>query len=241
MLTFVFHGRGARNTVLLGKVTNPISHPLSPTLSPTLSLTLSLSLSLSRLSPSHYSGTENTIQFTPGPPQSLEVVPVTSSSLRLNWEQPIYPNGLIEHYIVYYQCTNVVDCPLLSTEVQSQSENPTYLLTDLHEYTEYKVYVAAVTGAGEGQPSSNRVEMTLEDKPDGPPLSVHGEADSSTSILMSWAPPEKRRQCGQITKYRLTYKGLYSRAAPPVVSCGGGEEVVGGGVEMLWVVMIINR
>ena len=48
-------------------------------------------------------------------------------------------------------------------QVETRSENPTYLLTDLYKYTEYKIYVTAVTGAGEGTSSSNGVGYTLED------------------------------------------------------------------------------
>ena len=47
-------------------------------------------------------------------------------------------------------------------QVETKSENPTYLLTDLHKYTEYKLYVTGVTGAGEGQTSTNSVGSTLQ-------------------------------------------------------------------------------
>ena len=53
----------------------------------------------------------------PGAPHSLSVAAVTSSSLRINWVQPHSPNGVIQHYKVYYQCTSS-DCPLLYKQVR---------------------------------------------------------------------------------------------------------------------------
>lgn len=46
------------------------------------------------------------------------------------------------------------------------NENPTWVLQDLFKYTEYRLYVTAVTGAGEGSTSSNSVVQTLEDGKD---------------------------------------------------------------------------
>ncbi|XP_063687946.1 receptor-type tyrosine-protein phosphatase F-like isoform X2 [Bolinopsis microptera] len=156
-----------------------------------------------------------TLEDSPGPPLSLSVGAVSSSSLRVNWVQPTFPNGIIQRYKVYYQCTSG-DCPLSHRTVETRSENPTYLLTDLYKYTEYKLYVTAITGAGEGLSSTNAVGTSLEDRPEAPPQLVHGTAVSSTSITITWAPPDRRAQCGVITKYRILYKTLYASPESPI-------------------------
>ncbi|KAL5250784.1 hypothetical protein ACHWQZ_G016502 [Mnemiopsis leidyi] len=156
-----------------------------------------------------------TLEDTPGPPLSLTVGAVSSSSLRVNWVQPTFPNGIIQRYKVYFQCTSG-DCPLSHRTVETRSENPTYLLTDLYKYTEYKLYVTALTGAGEGLSSTNAVGTTLEDRPEAPPQLVHGTPVSSTSITITWAPPDRRSQSGVITKYRILYKTLYASPEAPI-------------------------
>ena len=39
--------------------------------------------------------------------------------------------------------------------------------------------------------------------PSGPPINVTVEAESSTSLFISWQPPEMLKQNGIITSYRI--------------------------------------
>ena len=54
--------------------------------------------------------------------------------------------------------------------------------------------------------------------PEAPPQLVHGTPVSSTSITITWAPPDRRSQSGVITKYRILYKTLYASPEAPIVS-----------------------
>ena len=60
--------------------------------------------------------------------------------------------------------------------------------------------------------------LSVPSGPEAPPQLVHGTAVSSTSITITWAPPDRRAQCGVITKYRILYKTLYASPESPIVS-----------------------
>ncbi|KAK7891501.1 hypothetical protein WMY93_023464 [Mugilogobius chulae] len=72
------------------------------------------------------------------------------------------------------------------------SEDMSYTVSDLNPFTEYIFRVSAFTTVGEG-PAVDVMEKTREQVPSAV-LNVTYHNISSTSILLSWAPPSAQRQ-----------------------------------------------
>ncbi|KAM3608908.1 uncharacterized protein V6R79_006653 [Siganus canaliculatus] len=79
------------------------------------------------------------------------------------------------------------------------SEELSYLVSDLNPFTDYTFRVTASTTVGEG-PATDITEKTREQVPSSV-LEVSSESISSTSILVSWAPPLNPN--GRITHYTV--------------------------------------
>ena len=70
---------------------------------------------------------------------------------------------------------------------------------------------------------------TTEEAPEGPPIEIVAEADSSTRLRVCWAPPERALWHGQILGYYLGYRELSLALAdhPVLLSQEDGNEGVG--------------
>ncbi|KAK1887415.1 Phosphatidylinositol phosphatase PTPRQ [Dissostichus eleginoides] len=89
------------------------------------------------------------------------------------------------------------------------SEELSYLVSDLNPFTEYTFRVTASTPLGEG-PATDITEKTREQVPSSV-LEVSYQNISSTSILVSWAPPLNPN--GRITHYTVYGLKLHSDQA----------------------------
>ena len=100
------------------------------------------------------------------PPEGVQLVPVSSTSLRLEWGLPEAQerNGIITQYLV--ECTG----PMVSVQSPMVLSSPTFaappshqqLLTGLAPFTEYSCRVAAVNVNGTGPFSALANTTTLE-------------------------------------------------------------------------------
>ncbi|XP_064629201.1 receptor-type tyrosine-protein phosphatase eta-like [Lineus longissimus] len=143
-----------------------------------------------------------TEEGAPAEVQNLTAEARSSSSLALSWEQPAELNGILRNYVINYTYKADFEDITNSTEVSNATTN--YILDGLTKWTFYNVAIAAVTvKAG---PSRSLVVRTDEDVPDGPPKMVEAGDVTSTSIKLSWQPPETPN--GFITKYTVEYKDV---------------------------------
>ena len=100
------------------------------------------------------------------PPEGVQLVPVSSTSLRLEWGLPEAQgrNGIITQYLV--ECTG----PMVSVQSPMVLSSPTFdappshqqLLTGLAPFTEYSCRVAAVNVNGTGPFSALANNTTME-------------------------------------------------------------------------------
>ena len=100
------------------------------------------------------------------PPEGVQLVPVSSTSLRLEWGLPEAQerNGIITQYLV--ECTG----PMVSAQSPVVLSSPTFaappshqqLLTGLAPFTQYSCRVAAVNVNGTGPFSALANNTTLE-------------------------------------------------------------------------------
>ena len=121
-------------------------------------------------------------------------------------------NGVITFYQLTYNGNDVdnevksLKCRPISVEYYLDPVNA--ILTRLEEGVEYTIKARVYTSVGGGPYSSPVVVPTTEIAPAGPPLNVTILILLSTSLTLSWSPPELNLQNGIITGYFVHYHGL---------------------------------
>ncbi|XP_070110741.1 phosphatidylinositol phosphatase PTPRQ isoform X1 [Equus caballus] len=131
------------------------------------------------------------------PPQDFSVKQLSGVMVKLSWQPPLEPNGIILYYTVY-----VWDRSSLKT-VNVTETSLEY--SDLDYNVEYSTYVTANTRFGAGKTRSNVVNFrSPEGAPSDPPKDVHYANLSSSSIILFWTPPSKPN--GIIQYYSVYYR-----------------------------------
>uniref|UniRef100_A0A182Q6R7 Fibronectin type-III domain-containing protein n=1 Tax=Anopheles farauti TaxID=69004 RepID=A0A182Q6R7_9DIPT len=78
-----------------------------------------------------------------------------------------------------------------------------YVVRTLSPYTEYEFYVIAVNNIGRGPPSLPATTTTGETEMESAPRNVEVKPLSSSTMLITWEPPETPN--GQVTGYKVYY------------------------------------
>uniref|UniRef100_A0AC11DGR4 Protein tyrosine phosphatase receptor type Q n=1 Tax=Ovis aries TaxID=9940 RepID=A0AC11DGR4_SHEEP len=131
------------------------------------------------------------------PPQDFSVKQLSGVMVKLSWQPPLEPNGIILYYTVY-----VWDRSSLKTVNVTETSLE---FSDLDHNVEYHAYVTASTRFGDGEKRSNIINFrTPEGAPSDPPKDVHYSNLSSSSILLLWTPPSKPN--GIIQYYSVYYR-----------------------------------
>ncbi|XP_033619385.1 phosphatidylinositol phosphatase PTPRQ [Fukomys damarensis] len=131
------------------------------------------------------------------PPQDFSVKQLSGVMVRLSWQPPLEPNGIILYYTVYVWNRS-------SLRAINVTETALEFL-DLDYNAEYSAYVTASTRFGDGKTRSTIINFrTPEGVPSDPPNDVHYVNLSSTSIILFWTPPSKPN--GIIQHYSVYYR-----------------------------------
>lgn len=105
--------------------------------------------------------------------------------IHVRWSAPLIANGNITKYRIYYTEPDGVDM-----DVDSAGAETEVILTDLHPFTEYSIYVVPYNENGMGDSSSEITAKTFSSIPSEAPLNVTLEATSSTvsqrSFVLNW-------------------------------------------------------
>uniref|UniRef100_A0A2K5RV06 Phosphatidylinositol phosphatase PTPRQ n=1 Tax=Cebus imitator TaxID=2715852 RepID=A0A2K5RV06_CEBIM len=131
------------------------------------------------------------------PPQDFSVKQLSGVTVKLSWQPPLEPNGIILYYTVYVWN----ESSLKTTNITETSLE----LSDLDYDVEYSAYVTASTRFGDGKTRSNIINFrTPEGAPSDPPKDVYYVNLSSSSIILFWTPPSKPN--GIIQYYSVYYR-----------------------------------
>nr|XP_020660413.1 phosphatidylinositol phosphatase PTPRQ [Pogona vitticeps] len=131
------------------------------------------------------------------PPQLLTVKQLSGVTVKLSWQPPLEPNGIILYYTVYiWNKTSRKSINVTETSLE---------ITDLENNSKYSVYVSASTRFGDGNMKSNMTNFrTSEGAPSDPPRNVWYKNLTSSSIHIFWDPPVKPN--GAIQFYSIYLK-----------------------------------
>ncbi|XP_068269359.1 LOW QUALITY PROTEIN: protein sidekick-2 [Nyctibius grandis] len=131
---------------------------------------------------------ERTLDDVPGPPVGLLFPEVRTTSVRLIWQPPAAPNGVILAYQVTHGL-NTSTATVATAEVLEPSARQ-YTATNLQPEATYLFRIAAQTRKGWGEAAEALVvttEKRARPQPPGKPLARQEEV-RARSVLLSWEP-----------------------------------------------------
>ncbi|XP_053319665.1 receptor-type tyrosine-protein phosphatase S isoform X9 [Spea bombifrons] len=132
-------------------------------------------------------------------PQNVQARMLSSTTMMIQWEEPVEPNGQIRGYRVYY--TMEPDQPVSNWHKHNVVENLLTTVASLLEHETYTVRVLAFTSVGDG-PLSDPIQVKTQHGVPGQPMNFRAEAKSETSIALTWSPPRQ----DSIVKYEVCYR-----------------------------------
>ncbi|KAF1571309.1 Protein sidekick-2, partial [Eudyptes moseleyi] len=131
---------------------------------------------------------ERTLDDVPGPPVGILFPEVRTTSVRLVWQPPAAPNGIILAYQVTHRL-NTTTANAAAVEVLEPSARQ-YMATSLQPEATYLFCIAAQTRKGWGEAAEVLVVTTEKrdrPQPPGKPLAQQEEV-RARSVLLSWEP-----------------------------------------------------
>ncbi|CAJ0941669.1 unnamed protein product, partial [Mesorhabditis belari] len=151
---------------------------------------------------SEWSRTEaaQTQAAAPGPVADLRIQPLGPDSVQVSWRPPANPNGQITSYEITYQLTNRGMCEEVREAPRTeQSQQPYFVLRNLHPHSKYRIGVAARTTIA-GERVSQEVS-TDQSTPTAAPNYLRVEDSRQDSASISWQAPACLQTNGDITEY----------------------------------------
>ncbi|XP_063783788.1 phosphatidylinositol phosphatase PTPRQ [Pseudophryne corroboree] len=154
--------------------------------------------------------TFKTLEGVPSdPPRNMSYKNITSSSVTIFWSPPKKPNGFIHYYTLYYQnSSGTYIRNLTSVDISSSFDGNglSAIIDGLAKFSHYQFWMTASTIFGDGNQSSDVIDVnTDQDVPESSPMIRDCKNLTSTTVLLSWDPPE--RSNGIITGYYLQIYG----------------------------------
>ncbi|XP_064407627.1 receptor-type tyrosine-protein phosphatase T-like [Halichondria panicea] len=159
-----------------------------------------------------------TAEAKSGPVGSLRVLRVNETTFTVNWIPPAEVNGVLLAYTIR---TNEEESRSAVTEYNTSDTS--FSIHELVPYTPYVVSVAAINGAGAGEPVSV-VEFTAEGIPLFHPRDIGSTRLNGTAVWVSWRPLSRSEARGFITNYTITYWRVGSNAANTSTITVSGED-----------------
>ncbi|XP_045484007.1 tyrosine-protein phosphatase Lar isoform X2 [Pieris rapae] len=142
-----------------------------------------------------------TKQYVPGaPPMNVTAVAISPTAIRVSWQPP--PAERANGRIAYYKLLCVESGRGDSEAMVVKLNQSTFVLDELRRWTEYRIWVLAGTSVGDGPASYPVTVRTHEDVP-GEPQDVKVNAINSTSIHVTWKPPQEKDKNGIIRGYHV--------------------------------------
>ncbi|XP_045484009.1 tyrosine-protein phosphatase Lar isoform X4 [Pieris rapae] len=139
-------------------------------------------------------------------PRNVQVRPLSSSTMVIQWDEPETPNGQVTGYKVYY--TSDPSQSLQSWHSQMMDNNHLTTISELTPHTVYTIRVQAFTSVGPGPISAPVQVKTQQGVPSQPSNLVVVEA-GETSVTLSWRRPTHAGD--NIVSYELYWNDTYAK------------------------------
>ncbi|XP_034939072.1 tyrosine-protein phosphatase Lar isoform X2 [Chelonus insularis] len=139
-------------------------------------------------------------------PRNVQIRPLSSSTMVIQWEEPETPNGQVTGYKVYF--TTNPNQPMSSWQAQVVDNNQLTTISDLTPHTMYTIRVQALTSVGPGplsQPIQIKTQQGVPSQPENLSVVDVGE----TSVTLQWSKPAHSAE--NIVSYELYWNDTYSK------------------------------
>ncbi|XP_041525270.1 receptor-type tyrosine-protein phosphatase S isoform X7 [Microtus oregoni] len=132
-------------------------------------------------------------------PRNVQARMLSATTMIVQWEEPVEPNGLIRGYRIYY--TMEPEHPVGNWQKHNVDDSLLTTVGSLLEDETYTVRVLAFTSVGDG-PLSDPIQVKTQQGVPGQPMNLRAEAKSETSIGLSWSAPRQE----SVIKYELLFR-----------------------------------
>ncbi|XP_023289127.1 tyrosine-protein phosphatase Lar isoform X2 [Orussus abietinus] len=146
-------------------------------------------------------------ETTPGTaPRKVQVRPLSSSTMVIQWEEPETPNGQVTGYKVYY--TTDPDQPMASWLSQMVDNSQLTTISDLTPHSIYTIRVQALTSVGPG-PLSPPVQVKTQQGVPSQPEMLTAVDIGESSVTLQWSKPAHGAE--NILGYELYWNDTYGK------------------------------
>ncbi|KAF5925348.1 hypothetical protein HPG69_001792 [Diceros bicornis minor] len=144
----------------------------------------------------------------PGPPLNVRAVSVSSTEVRVSWDEPLVNTKEIIGYVLHIRKA----ADPLELEYQEAVSKSTFqhLVSDLEPSTAYSFYIKAYTPRGASSASAPTLASTRGEAPAPPPLSVRVLDGSSLQLLWEPWPRLGQHEGGFKLFYRAASKASFT-------------------------------
>ncbi|XP_049808964.1 tyrosine-protein phosphatase Lar [Schistocerca nitens] len=139
-------------------------------------------------------------------PRNVQVRPLSSSTVVIQWDEPETPNGQVTGYKVYY--TTTPNQPMASWQSQLVDNNQLTTISDLISHTIYTIRVQAFTSVGPGPLSAPVLVKTQQGVP-SQPSNLRVSDIGETSVTLLWSKPSHSSE--NIVSYELYWNDTYAK------------------------------
>lgn len=139
-------------------------------------------------------------------PRNVQVRPLSSSTMVIQWDEPETPNGQVTGYKVYY--TTDSNQGMASWLSQMVDNNQLTTISDLTPHTIYTIRVQALTSVGPG-PLSPPVQVKTQQGVPSQPNMLRATDIGETSVTLQWSKPAHSGE--NILSYELYWNDTYAK------------------------------
>ncbi|XP_065348128.1 tyrosine-protein phosphatase Lar-like isoform X4 [Cloeon dipterum] len=139
-------------------------------------------------------------------PKNVQVRPLSSSTMVIQWEEPESPNAQITGYKVYY--TESPNLPLSQWRSQVVDNNQLTTISELTPHSIYTIRVQTLTNVGPGHLSPAVLVKTQQGVPSQPD-SLDASEIGENSVKLQWSKPIIAGE--HLTGYDLYWNDTYTK------------------------------
>ncbi|XP_017480193.1 PREDICTED: protein sidekick-like, partial [Rhagoletis zephyria] len=139
-----------------------------------------------------------------GPPVGFVGSARSMSEIITQWQPPLeeHRNGQILGYILRYRLFGYNNVPWTYQNITNEAQR-TFLIQELITWKDYIVQIAAYNNMGVGVYTDGAKIKTKEGVPEAPPTFVKVNALNSTSVRVTWTPPNPQQINGINQGYKI--------------------------------------
>jgi receptor-type tyrosine-protein phosphatase F len=139
-------------------------------------------------------------------PRNVQVRPLSSSTMVIQWDEPETANGQVTGYKVYYTTNSQLS--MAQWESQVVDNNQLTTINELTPHTIYTIRVQAFTSVGPG-PLSAPVHVKTQQGVPSQPSNLMASDIGETAVTLQWSKPTHSGE--NIVNYELYWNDTYAK------------------------------